>query len=52
MGAHHIRISEPWLLIRVKDLLEEEREFGRLFIWRSVFQSVDMIRGSGVYVHC
>lgn len=29
MGTNHVGISELWILIRVKDLLEKEREFGR-----------------------
>ena len=44
-------MRESWLLIRVKDLLQKERVFGRLFIQGGVFRFVDVIRSSGVCVH-
>ena len=52
MGTDHIRIQEARFQIRIKDLLEKKGELNRQFVPRNVLQSVDMIRGGWLYVHC
>ena len=52
VGTDHIRIREARFQIRIKELLEKKRELDRQFVRRNLFQSVDMIRGGWVYVHC